>query len=221
MFRWLLIPVCFGSCLNVFASDNLTSLQDKAINNWEKKVFSGETSYRLHEYKNRIALKATSVDSASGLVLKKQIDLKKTPYLNWSWATEYKLPALDEHNKSGDDYVARVYVVIDGGWLVWNTISLSYVWSSNQDKGQVWDNAFAGSNVKMLSVRGMQDESGQWYDEKRNVYQDLIDYFGDKGSDKKNLDAYRCIDVIAIMTDTDNSGSKAESYYGDIIFSPK
>ncbi len=221
MFRWFVIPLSFASFLNVFASDNLTSLQNNAINNWEKKIFSGETSYRLLEYKNRIALKATSEDSASGLVFKKQIDLRKTPYLNWSWATKYKLPALDERSKSGDDYVARVYVVIDGGWLVWNTISLSYVWSSNQDKGQVWDNAFAGSNVKMLSVRGMQDESGQWYDEKRNVYQDLIDYFGDKGSDKENLDAYRYIDVIAIMTDTDNSGSKAESYYGDIIFSPK
>jgi hypothetical protein len=39
--------------------------------------------------------------------------------------------------------------------------------------------------------------------EKRNVYQDLIDTFGDQGSEKANLKAYN---YIAIMTDTDNSG---------------
>jgi len=51
------------------------------------------------------------------------------------------------------------------------------------------------------------------------VFQDLIDYFGDKGSEDANLRAYRYIDMVAIMTDTDNSGSEAESYYGDIVFS--
>jgi len=29
----------------------------------------------------------------------------------------------------------------------------------------------------------------------------------------------RYIDVIAIMTDTDNSGQQAHAYYGDIYFS--
>ncbi len=219
MFRWLVLLVAVCVCLNVIASVNVTSLKDNGIQRWEQKIFSGETSYALGDYKNRMALKATSDDSASGLILKKQIDLVKTPYLNWSWLVENKLPKFDEHSKSGDDYVARVYVVIDGGWMVWNTKSLSYVWSSNQSKGQVWNNAFAGSKVKMISVRGKEDQDGQWYDEKRNVYQDLVDHFGDKGSEEANLKAYRYLDVIAIMTDTDNSGSKAESYYGDIVFS--
>jgi hypothetical protein len=219
MFRWLVLLVSFGTCLNVSASNNLTSLNDNGIRNWEHEVFSGESTYSLLQYKSRIALKATSDNSASGLVLRKQIDLFKTPYINWTWLAEKKLPLLDEHSKAGDDYVARVYVVINGGLMVWNTKSLSYVWSSNQSKGQVWDNAFAGSNVKMISVRGKNAQIGQWYNEKRNVYQDLIDYFGDKGSEKANLKAYRYIDMIAIMTDTDNSGSRAESYYGDIVFS--
>lgn len=219
MFRWLVLVVSVGACFNVSASINLTSLSDNGINNWQPKIFSGETIYSLLEYKGRIALKATSDHSASGLVIKKQIDLVKTPYINWSWLAEKKLPLLDEHSKSGDDYIARVYVVIDGGMIFWNTKSLTYVWSSNQSKGQVWDNAFAGSNVKMISVRGRDAKTGQWYSEKRNVYQDLIEYFGDKGSEKANLKAYRYIDMTAIMTDTDNSGSKAESYYGDIVFS--
>jgi hypothetical protein len=47
----------------------------------------------------------------------------------------------------------------------------------------------------------------------------LIDVFGDKGSQEANQKTYRYIDIIAIMTDTDNSEKEAESYYGDIEFS--
>jgi hypothetical protein len=205
--------------LLVSASINLTSFYDNGIRNWEHEVLSDKTVYDLVEYEGRAALRAISDNSASGLVLKQKIDLSRTPYLNWSWLAARKLPLLDEQSKSGDDYVARVYVVIDGGLFVWRTKSLSYVWSSNQSQDQVWDNAFAGSNVKMISVRGKDAQIEHWYSEKRNVYQDLIKYFGDKGSEKSNLKAYRFIDIVAIMTDTDNSGSHAESYYGDILFS--
>jgi hypothetical protein len=205
----------------VQAATNVTLLSDNGIESWTSKVFSGKSIYSVGDYKGRLALKALSHHSASGLVLEKQIDLIATPYLNWSWLVEKTLPELDERSKAGDDFVARVYVVIDGGFMVWNTKSLNYVWSSNQDKGLVWNNAFAGSSVKMMSVRGQQSQQSQWYEEKRNVYQDLIETFEDKGSQKANRKAYQYIDMIAIMTDTDNSGKDAETYYGDIIFTEK
>lgn len=215
----LMLCISTGFAFNASASINVTSLQNNGIDNWESESFAGESIYNIVEYDKRTVLQAQSDNSASGLVLKKKIDLLKTPYINWSWLTKSKLLGLDERSKAGDDYVARVYVVIDGGFKVWNSKCLSYVWSSNQDPGQVWDNAFVGDKVQMISVRGKQAKVDHWYNEKRNVYQDLIEQFGDKGSDKKNLAAYRYINVIAIMTDTDNSGNKAESYYGDIIFS--
>lgn len=219
MLRWLVVLISIGACLSASAASNLTSLNDDGIRNWQHEIFSGETTYSVLQYKGRIALKAISDNSASGLVLKKRIDLLETPYINWSWLIEKKFPSLDEQSKGGDDYVARVYVVIDGGLMFWTSKSLSYVWSSNQRKGQVWNNAFAGENVKMISIRGKEAETGQWYGEKRNVYKDLIEHFGDRGSEKSNLNAYRYIDIVAIMTDTDNSGGKAESYYGDIVLS--
>ncbi|MGK0249517.1 MAG: hypothetical protein ACI910_002265 [Oleispira sp.] len=206
-------------CLKGYADINLTSLNSRAIQEWDVKIFSGETIYRIGEYKGRLGLKALSNNTASGLVLKKQIDLTKTPYLSWSWLVEKQLLELDERSKGGDDFSARIYVVIDGGLLFWRTQSLNYVWSSNQEKGLVWDNPFAGSNVKMMSIQGKAAKKGHWYEEKRNVYQDLIDTLGDKGSEEANREAYQYIDIVAIMTDTDNSGKDAESYYGDIVFS--
>ena len=73
----------------------------------------------------------------------------------------------------------------------------------------------------MLAVRGEGSEVGKWYIEKRNVYQDMIAYFGDKGSESANQKAYRYVDAVALMTDTDNSHLAAESYYGDIQFTSK
>lgn len=219
MLRWFILLISVIVCLNVNATINLTSLSEKGIDKWHPKVFSGKSIYSIVEYKGRLALKALSHNAASGLVLERQIDLMVTPYLNWSWLVEKQLLQLNERSKKGDDFVARIYVVIDGGFMVWNTKSLNYVWSSNQDQGLVWDNAFAGSRVKMLSIRGQEAQKGRWYPQKRNVYQDLIETFGDKGSDTANRKAYQYIDIIAIMTDTDNSGQQAESYYADIIFS--
>jgi hypothetical protein len=219
MRRYIILLLSVTVCLNVKASTNVTALNDGGIERWESKVFAGESIYTLGDYKGRLALKALSHNTASGLLLKNKIDLAATPYINWNWLVEKKLTALDEHSKSGDDFVARIYVVFNVGLMVWKTRSLNYVWSSNQEQGLVWNNPFAGAQTKMMSVRGLAAKKGVWYEEKRNVYQDLIATFGDKGSEAANRKAYRYIDVIAIMTDTDNSGKEAETYYGDIIFS--
>lgn len=219
MFRLIILFLSVVVCVSVNAAINLTELDEDGIQRWQPKVFLGESIYTVETYKERLTLKALSNNSASGLILKKKIDLTATPYMNWSWLIEKKLLLLDELSKDGDDFVARVYVVISGGFMLWQTKSLNYVWSSNQDKDLVWDSAVAGPSVKMMSVQGHESPTGKWHEEKRNVYQDLIYTFGDKGSEEANKKAYRYIHVIAIMTDTDNSGKEAESYYGDIIFS--
>ena len=213
----LLLIVSFFS-VNSFASVALGLLKDPEFSDWQVKSFAGETQYSLTVHKTRLARKASSVNTASGLFIKRRIDLKKRPYLHWSWLVETPLPALDEHSQSGDDYAARVYVIVGSPIFFWNTKTLSYVWSSSQEKGKIWDNAYAGARVKMIAARGIGDQVGQWREESRNVYEDLIASFGDKGSDQANLEAYRYISVIAIMTDTDDSAGQSEAYYGEIFF---
>ena len=61
----------------------------------------------------------------------------------------------------------------------------------------------------MLAARGVDDRSGEWVTEKRNVREDLKKVFG------KDITS---IDAIAIMTDTDNTGREAHASYGDIFF---
>ncbi|MCG9659964.1 DUF3047 domain-containing protein [Vibrio mediterranei] len=205
-----------------YASEDLVQLpkfDENTFSFWEKEVFSGETDYKpiVPEY----ILHAKSDGTASGLVFKKKIDIYNTPYMNWSWKADNRLKSLPERAKAGDDYVARIYLVINDSLLPWDTKVLNYVWSSTDSIGEHWDSPYAGSQVKMLSVRDSNSKTDVWYFEKRNVFEDMIDVFGDQGSRQANIKSYQYIDAVALMTDTDDSESRAESYYGSISFSDK
>jgi hypothetical protein len=179
------------------------------LTGWEEKSFSGKTEYQLVKEGDVTVLKATSQAAASGLFKKKRIDLQQTPYLNWRWRVDKPLHSLAEKTKSGDDYGARIYVVIDGGLFFWNTKAINYVWASAVPTGENWPNAFAGKSAMMVALRSATDKTATWYQEKRNVYADLKEFFGPE---------VRYIDAVAIMTDTDNSGQKTTAQYGDIFF---
>ena len=178
------------------------------LDDWKAKKFSGETSYELVDIDDRTAIKAVSNSSASGMIREIKVDLTKTPYLNWSWKVDTTLGELDETKKSGDDYAARVYVVISGGIFFWRTRAINYTWASVHPKGSSWPNPYTG-NVAMVAVDSGQEYAGQWVTRRRNVLQDLKMLHG---IDKTHIDA------VAIMTDTDNSNKSATAYYGDIYF---
>ncbi|MCK5912801.1 MAG: DUF3047 domain-containing protein, partial [Desulfuromusa sp.] len=118
-------------------------------------------------------------------------------------------PPLAERTKEGDDYVARIYVVVKGGLLFWKTRAINYVWASSEKQGTIWPNAFAGKNAMLLAVRSSTDQQGIWYHEKRNVYEDLKAIFGEE---------IKTIHAVAIMTDSDNSKGLVRASYGDISF---
>jgi len=199
---------------NVLANDKLSvgDFSSGNLTGWKQKSFSGTTQYNIVAEAGRKVLKASSNKTASGLVKRIKVDLNKTPFLNWSWKIDGQLKGLNEQSKAGDDYTARVYVIIDGGLFPWNSKALNYVWSSNQNRGGTWGNAFLPKNAKMTAVRGQQDRDGVWQNEKRNVKLDFQKLYG------KNLSK---IDAVAVMTDTDNSQRKITASYGDIYFTAK
>lgn len=195
------------------AADSTLSIGEfsrNSLNGWEQKSFKGETSYQLQTLDGVIVLKAQSRATGSGLFKEQRIDLEKTPFLNWSWRVGNRLEGLKEQTKSGDDYAARLYVVVKGGLTFWQTKAINYVWSSNNAKGSVWANAFAGDQTMMLALHGTEAALNVWHTEKRNVRADLKKLFGED---------LRTIDAVALMTDTDNSQGQASAFYGDIWFS--
>ncbi len=180
------------------------------LEGWEHKSFKGETLYRLQAIDGVTVLTADSRAAGSGMFKEQHIDLEQTPFLNWSWRIGKRLAGLNEQSKPGDDYAARVYVVVKGGLAFWQTKAINYVWAGNTKKDTVWPNAFAGDHAMMLALRGPEASLNVWQTEKRNIRADFKKLFGEDIS---------TIDAVAIMTDTDNSGGQASAAYGDIWFS--
>ena len=186
------------------------SFSSGSLDHWESKGFKGQTKYQLIDFAGARVLKAESANSASGLFKEQRIDLQKTPTMNWRWRIENRLGNINEQVKSGDDYAARVYVVVGGGLTFWRPKAINYVWASTSPKGKIWPNAFAGDHAMMIALRSSGDQTGTWYTEKRNILADLKQQFNEE---------LRYIDAVAIMTDTDNAQGKVTAYYGDIYFS--
>jgi Protein of unknown function (DUF3047) len=202
-----IIPVSAGEQpIDNFVIGNFST---RSLTGWKTKEFKGQTQYQITKIDGINALKADSNAAASGLFFEQRIDLQKTPTMNWRWRIENRLVGIDEQSKSGDDFAARVYVVVSGGLIFWNTKAINYVWASTSPKDKVWPNPFAGDHAMMVAVRSSTDKTGTWVSEKRNIRADFKQLTGEDI-------AY--IDAVAIMTDTDNSKGKATAYYGDIYF---
>lgn len=181
------------------------------LNGWQSKIYAGETHYTLKNNNGKIVLHAESRAAASGLYREIKIDLDKTPILNWSWKVDSLLVGNDERTRAGDDYPVRIYVVFSGGLSFWHTRAINYVWSNEQPVGSNWLNAFT-SNTCMIVVESGSKWVGQWVSERRDVRADYRLLFGEEPGQ---------VDVVAIMTDTDNTGSMTTAWYDDIWFSEK
>lgn len=194
-------------CVTALWAGSLPDLTAPGHPGWKEKVFSGRTVYTPLPAEG--LLMAESRGTASGLYHEGRVDLRLTPWLKWSWKVDNVLEGVNEREKSGDDYPARIYVVAKGGVAFWRTKALSYVWSSIEERDAMWPNAFT-ANAHMIAVRGGADRLGELVAEKRNIREDWKRAFGEDIEE---------IDAVAIMTDTDNSGQSARAWYGQPRFS--
>lgn len=195
--------------ISAAAQTRVDVLRNGDLARWDEENFKGSTHYATTTDNGAQVVKATASASASGRYRKIEVDLNKTPFLNWSWRVGQTFGTNDERSKPGDDYPARIYVVVSGGLLFWKTRAINYVWSSNQPVDTAWPNAYT-ANARMLAVHSGPGDVGRWVSERRNVRDDLRRLFGEDIS---------AIDAVALMTDTDNTGGSATAYYGDIWFS--
>lgn len=178
------------------------------IADWPEREFAGDVTYRLVEG-DRPAVEAVATDGATALYREIEIDVSETPWLEWSWRVE-ELPQGDasEREKAGDDYGARIYVVQEGLFGKLSARALNYVWSRELEPGTRWPNAFTG-RAHMISVQQGGERLGEWVTYRRDLREDWQAAFDE---------APGTIHGVAIMTDSDNTDSRAVARYGRIRF---
>lgn len=206
----LRLLVCLGvmAGAGAAAAERVEILRDGDVAGWEEKVFKGRTRYETVRRDGRTVVRATSRGTASGLFLKRRIDLESTPILRWTWRVDGTLGDVDERTRAGDDYAARVYVIRSHPVFAWRTRAVNYVWASRQAAGATWPNAYTDAS-RNIAVRSGDARARRWVEERRDVRADFRELFGE---------SVRYVDAVAIMTDTDNTGAAAVAYYGDIAF---
>lgn len=88
--------------------------------------------------------------------------------------------------------------------------SLMYVWCSTRQIGEIITNPRT-DRIRKLVVESGTANLGKWLDYERDVRADFIRAFGEEPG---------ALIGMALMTDTDNTQSKATAWYGPISFRP-
>lgn len=209
----IVIAVLQLACVSSVGAENspvwVGQFSKGSLAGWQEESFVGHTTYQLRETEQGQTLHAKAQGQASAMFREIRVDLDKTPYLHWSWRVDNIITDNDELTKEGDDYPARIYVVVSGGAFYWRTYAVNYVWSSHQQTGSQWPNAYT-ENAQMMALRSGVEQLGQWVQEKQNVREDFRRLFG------KDISH---IDAVALMVDADDTLQSATASFGDIYFS--
>jgi len=89
--------------------------------------------------------------------------------------------------------------------------SLVYVWSNTEPVGTVLVSPRT-DRIRKLVVESGPDQLGRWRDHERDVYADFLQAFGEHPGP---------LVAVALMTDTDNTQSRLNAWYGALTLSPR
>jgi len=169
---------------------------------WRYYPVKGHTAYKFISMDNRLAIQATGVGGAGGLIRTLPPDAPACRHLSWGWRLERLQPSADLTRKDGDDVAASIFVLFgDPGFLSSpNKVpTLRYVWSTARHKsGTVVANPYMPELMKNIVVRAGPRDSGQRLTETRDLAGDFRRAFG--------RDPGKPVRAVAIFTDNDLTG---------------
>lgn len=199
--------------------------QDKA--RWETMALPGKvrTLFSLDKRGDKPTLKAQAQSSASMLRQRLQIAPEKLGNLQFEWQIDHLIDGADMALRETEDSPVRLILVFDGDrnrFSAQNAMlselthsltgeplpyaTLMYVWCNACPKESVIVNPRT-DRIRKLAVESGPQHLGQWRRYQRNIRADFEKAFGEAPGTLLGL---------AIMTDTDNTRSTAQAWYGAI-----
>jgi hypothetical protein len=191
------------------------TLKANTLDGWELKTRRGKPDFSVVEEEGNYVLRLRSEKSSFRLEKKINVDYRKYPIVSWRWKV-IKLPhGGDARNKKTDDQAAQIYFSFSNhrGWLRnrFTTDCLGYIWE-NLTPAITTQVCKTWKRIRYFVLRNGKEKQkiGQWVTEKRNLAEDFKKIFG------KEIPKYQF--GIALMIDSDDTKSNAESYFDDIVF---
>ncbi len=177
----------------------------KAPAGWASRNGSIEDVYSVRAEGGKKFLHADARATAVQIGLETTWSLKDLPLLEWRWRALVFPDHGDERKKATNDSVLGLYVVF--GRLPF-VKTIKYIWSATLPIGTCLDSPFS-SRTKMVVLENGEALAGKWVTERRDVLADYRRLFGDE----EEAPVAR---GIAILTDADNTATRASGDYGDI-----
>ena len=198
---------------------------------WESVKIPGKlaTEYSLVRVNNRNKLKANAQASASMLRQDLHIEPERLNALSFSWQIQELIADADMSQRETEDSPVRLVLAFDGDRSQFSAknamlselshavsgkpmpyATLMYVWCNHRPVNSVIHNPRTDRIRKIVIESGPQ-RVNQLISYQRNIKADFEKAFGE---------APGALIGIAIMTDTDNTRSHAQAWYGPISLLP-
>jgi hypothetical protein len=183
------------------------------------------TQYSVVRFSNRRSLMASASSSASMLRKDLRIEPEQLNALNFSWQIQKLIEGADMAHRDYDDSPVRLVLAFDGdrsqfspknAMLSELTYALSgrpmpyatlmYVWCNQRPVDSVIQNPRT-DRIRKIVVESGASRLNQWITYERNIRADYEKAFGEPPG---------ALIGIGLMTDSDNTQSQAQAWYGPI-----
>jgi hypothetical protein len=188
-----------------------------------------ETEYTTVVDEGVVVLKAASRGSASIMAFRTDFDPRAFPLLSWRWKVTQGIPGAETQNRSREDAPVRVMVSFSGDTSKLSVFDhaassfaqsasgqplpyaeLMYVWGGKVAVDSITTSSLT-SRIRMLAVAADEQGLGRWHTYTRNLVEDFRRAFGEEPGR---------VTAVKLMSDTDNTNSISEAFYGDISVAP-
>jgi hypothetical protein len=202
-----------GGRLNVPLADALPArLPAEGVpSGWHVQSFAGDTAVELVRTEIGLTLRLRSAQSSFALYRGVVVDLQALPVLAWAWKVLHLPAGGDVRRPDADDQAAQVYVVFPR-WPTPRASSdvIGYVWDTTAPAGTQLTSPKA-PNVRLIVVDSGSQGLGMWRYHRRELRADYVALFGREPPRAGS---------VALMIDSDDTGSTAEALVGALAFSP-
>ena len=155
-------------------------------------------------------IRATGRNGASGLYRDAGYRAREHPWLEWIWRVDRVQPSADIRAVAADDYAAALFVLFDRpSALRAEPRALAYVWTNARvAAGETVASPRHPESMRSIVLESGERKLGDRVRERRNVVDDYRAAFGEEPPE--------FVEVIALWTDSDQTGEAVEAYYGPI-----
>lgn len=222
-----LVIVCTAVCFSLMTTVISASAEDtvriaefssshigqQVPRGWEFLDFPGIDKKTNYEVIGNVpygaVIHARSMSGAGGLVRPVTLRADEFTVMSWAWKIDKIINGSVAGSKNGDDFPARILVSFKKRADQPSSIkdnALCYVWADREPVETFVKNPFH-DHVITVVVANRHDRIGEWQEISRNVLQDYITAFGAQPE---------WISAVTVMTDSDNTLTDAQAWYGPI-----